>query len=73
MCNLSLFSQLLRIALGIILIAFAWLGPQTLLLNTEWMSLWRIGWLGLIPLISGIAAFCPVYAVLGCGHKQKPH
>ena len=27
------------------------------------------GWLGIIPLVSGIAAFCPIYAVLGLGHK----
>ena len=71
MCNLSIFSQLLRIILGIILLALAWFGPQTSLLSLEWMSLWRLGWLGLIPLISGIAAFCPIYAVLGFNHKKK--
>jgi hypothetical protein len=39
------------------------------------MHLWKLGWIGLIPLISGIAAFCPIYAILGFGHKhhdQKP-
>ena len=71
MCNLSIFSQLLRIILGIILLALAWFGPQTSLLSFEWMSLWRLGWLGFIPLISGIAAFCPIYAVLGFDHKKK--
>ena len=71
MCNLSIISQLLRIVLGIILIALAWFGPQTSLLSFEWMSLWRLGWLGIIPLISGLAAFCPIYAVLGFGHKKN--
>jgi len=71
MCNLNIISQLLRIILGIILLALAWFGPQTSLLSLEWMSLWRLGWLGFIPLISGIAAFCPIYAVLGFDHKKK--
>lgn len=71
MCNLGLFSQVLRIILGIILIALAWFGPQTSILSFEWMHMWRLGWIGIIPLISGIAAFCPIYAVFGFGHK--PH
>ena len=71
MCNLSIFGQILRIIIGLVFIAFAWFGPQTSLLDFEHMSLWNLGWLGVIPLISGIAAFCPIYAVLGCGHKHN--
>jgi hypothetical protein len=71
MCNLSIFGQIFRIIFGLILIALAWFGPQTSILSFEWIELWNIGWLGIIPLISGIAAFCPVYAVLGCGHKHE--
>ncbi len=56
---------------GAMLIALAWLGPQTDLLSFELMGLWKFGWLGLVPLISGISAFCPVYAVLGRGHQKK--
>jgi hypothetical protein len=70
MCNLNLFGQLFRIVLGLVLIAFAWFGPETTLLDFEHMELWRLGWLGLIPLISGLIAFCPVFAVFGCGHKM---
>lgn len=70
MCNLSIFSQLLRVIIGLILIALAWFGPQTSLLDVELIHLWKLGWIGLIPLISGIAAFCPIYAVLGLGHKN---
>ncbi|MBT8118290.1 MAG: DUF2892 domain-containing protein [Gammaproteobacteria bacterium] len=69
MCNLGIFSQVSRIIIGLLLIALAWFGPQTDVLPFDLMYLWRLGWLGLIPLISGIAAFCPVYAVLGFGHK----
>jgi len=69
MCNLSTLSQLFRIIVGLTLIALAWFGPHTSILPYEWMKLWALGWLGIVPLISGIAAFCPIYAVFGFGHK----
>jgi hypothetical protein len=71
MCNLSIFGQLARITIGLTLIIIAWFGPQTSILSFEWMVLWKLGWLGFIPLFSGIAAFCPVYAILGHDHQQK--
>ena len=71
MCNLSTVNQVLRVIIGLALVALAWLGPQTSLLPFEWITLWKLGWLGLVPLISGIAAFCPIYAVLGFGHKPE--
>ena len=70
MCNVNGIGQFLRVLFGLILIALAWFGPQTSILSFEFMYLWRLGWIGLIPLISGIAAFCPIYAVLGFGHKH---
>ncbi|MFV2004644.1 MAG: DUF2892 domain-containing protein [Gammaproteobacteria bacterium] len=74
MCNLNTLSQILRIVIGLILIGVAWFGPQTSILPLEWMKMWSLGWLGFIPLISGIAAFCPIYAVFGFGHKpDKKH
>lgn len=74
MCNLNIIAQLLRVIFGIALIALAWFGPQTKILSHELMYLWNFGWLGIIPLVSGIAAFCPIYAILGLGHKtdKKP-
>ncbi len=69
MCNVSGIGQFIRVLIGLILIALAWFGPQTSQLSFENMYLWKFGWLGLIPLLSGISAFCPVYAVLGFGHK----
>ena len=69
MCNLNIFGQIFRILSGIILIAAAWYGPQTQILPLELMNLWKLGWLGIIPLVTGILAFCPIYAVFGIGHK----
>ena len=43
-----------RIVLGLALVALVFVGPQT------WL-----GWIGLIPLATGIAGFCPLYQVLG--------
>lgn len=69
MCNLNVLSQILRFAIGLTMIAIAWFGPQTDILAPQWMSFWRLGWLGFLPLLSGIAAFCPLYAVFGFGHN----
>ena len=46
--------RVLRVALGAVLIALVFVGPQT-----PW------GWLGLIPLITGLVGSCPVYTLLG--------
>lgn len=71
MCNVNGIGQFLRVTTGLALIALAWFGPQTSILNFEWWYLWKLGWIGLIPLLSGIAAFCPIYAVFGGGHQKK--
>ncbi len=70
MCNVNELGQFLRVILGVILIALAWFGPQTSLLSFEWINLWNLGWLGMFPLLSGIAAFCPIYAVFGFNQKN---
>lgn len=43
-----------RIALGLILIALVFVGP-----HTAW------GWLGLIPLATGLMRTCPAYSLFG--------
>lgn len=51
-----------RIVLGLILLSLVFVGPQ---------SLW--GLVGLIPLTTGLAGFCPLYRLLGistCSIKQ---
>ena len=44
----------IRIVLGLALIALVFVGPKT-----NW------GWLGLIPLITGLTGFCGLYKLLG--------
>ena len=44
----------LRIVVGLGLISLAFLGPQT-----AW------GWIGLVPLVTGIVGWCPAYSILG--------
>jgi hypothetical protein len=44
----------LRIIVGLILLSMVFVGPQTV---------W--GWIGLVPLITGLVGTCPVYSVLG--------
>ena len=46
--------RLLRVIVGLVLIALAFVGPQT-----PW------GWIGLVPLLTGIVGFCPAYSLLG--------
>lgn len=43
-----------RVVLGVALLAAVFVGPKT----------W-IGWLGLVPLVTGLVGFCPLYRLLG--------
>lgn len=52
--NIGTLDRTLRIVLGLALIALVFVGPQ---------SPW--GWFGLIPLLTGLVRFCPLYSVLG--------
>jgi hypothetical protein len=52
--NMSGLDRLLRIVLGLLLLSLVFVGPRT-----DW------GFLGLIPIISGVMGFCPVYSLLG--------
>ena len=53
-----------RIVVGLVLISLVFVGPQA-----SW------GWVGLIPLITGLSSFCPFYTLFGMktcsldGHK----
>ena len=52
--NVGSTDRVLRVVLGIILIALVFVGPQT-----AW------GWLGLIPLLTGLFRMCPLYSLIG--------
>lgn len=52
--NEGIVDRVLRIALGGTLLALVFVGPKT-----PW------GWLGLIPLATGLVGTCPLYSVFG--------
>jgi hypothetical protein len=52
--NVGSTDRLLRIVLGLVLIALVFVGPQT-----AW------GWLGVIPLATGFLRICPAYSLFG--------
>ncbi len=52
--NEGLIDRLLRIIVGIGLIALVFVGPIT-----------PFGWIGVIPLFTGIVGWCPIYTMLG--------
>lgn len=54
MRNEGKLDRALRVAVGAGLIALVFAGPQT-----PW------GWLGLVPLLTGVVGFCPLYRLLG--------
>lgn len=57
--NMGSVDRIARIVLGLVLIAFA-LG--FLLPGSAYA--W-IGWIGVVPLLTAILGFCPLYTVLG--------
>lgn len=62
--NVGGTDRVLRILAGAVLIGLAITGV---------IGWW--GWLGLIPLLTGLAGFCPLYLLLGfntCPLKKKP-
>lgn len=52
--NVGGIDRLLRIILGLVLIALVFVGPQTV---------W--GWIGVVPLVTGLVGFCPLYRLIG--------
>jgi Protein of unknown function (DUF2892) len=52
--NVGSVDKLVRIVVGLGLIALVFVGPQT-----PW------GWIGLVPLLTVALGWCPLYTVLG--------
>lgn len=52
--NVGGIDRLLRIVVGIVLIALVFVGPKT-----PW------GWVGLVPLLTGLFSTCPLYSLIG--------
>jgi Inner membrane protein YgaP-like, transmembrane domain len=51
----------IRIVLGAVLLLLVFVGPKT-----TW------GWLGLVPLATGLVGFCPLYRLLGARTCELP-
>lgn len=61
--NEGTVDRTLRIVVGLALLSLVFVGPQTL---------W--GLVGLVPLLTGVVGFCPLYKVFGfntCALKTK--
>jgi len=53
-CNIHHIERVLRVVIGMFVLSLAFWGPA---------SAWA--YLGLIPLVTGLAGYCPPYALLG--------
>jgi hypothetical protein len=58
--NIGGIERILRIVVGLALIAIVFVGP-----TTNW------GWIGVIPLATGLIGWCPPYALLGINTCKK--
>jgi hypothetical protein len=52
--NEAIWDRAIRVVLGVGLLSLAFLGPQT-----PW------GYIGILPLVTGLAGYCPLYQLLG--------
>lgn len=52
--NEGKLDRIIRVILGLVLLSLVVVGPQTL---------W--GLVGIVPLMTGIAGFCPLYKLIG--------
>jgi hypothetical protein len=52
--NVGGFDRIVRIVLGLVLIALVFMGPKT-----PW------GWVGVVPLVTGLLRTCPLYSLVG--------
>ena len=58
-CNVGGIDRVLRIVVGLVLIGLA---------ASNVVGIW--GWIGIVPLATGLLKFCPLYTILGiksCG------
>jgi len=52
--NLATWDRVIRVVLGLALIALVFVGPKT-----QW------GWIGAILVATGLVSFCPLYRMIG--------
>ena len=61
MTNEGTIDRAIRIVLGLGLLALVFVGPQT-----------ALGWIGVVPLATGIIGFCPLYKIVGLSTCPMP-
>jgi hypothetical protein len=52
--NVGTVDRFVRILFGLVLLSLVFVGPKTL---------W--GWIGILPVLTGLISFCPLYALIG--------
>lgn len=52
--NEGTVDRAVRVSLGVVLLSLVFVGPQ---------SAW--GWVGLVPLVTGLVGTCPLYSLFG--------
>jgi hypothetical protein len=63
MTNEGKVDRIIRVVIGLGLLSMVFVGPQT-----PW------GWIGVVPLATGVLGFCPLYRLAGintCGVARK--
>ncbi len=58
--NVHNIERVIRVVVGLAIISLVFVGPQ---------SAW--GWLGLIPVATGLSGWCPPYALIGINTCKK--
>ena len=58
--NVGGIDRVLRIIVGAALISLVFIGPMT-----PW------GWIGVVPLLTGLIGWCPPYAMLGWSTRKS--
>ncbi len=59
--NEAIWDRTIRVVLGVGLLSLVFVGPQT-----PW------GFVGVVPLLTGLAGFCPLYRLLGVSTCPAP-
>jgi len=60
--NEGTIDRALRVVVGLAVLSLVFVGPQT-----AW------GWVGLVPLATGLIGFCPLYSILGINTCSLRH
>lgn len=55
------WDRALRVIVGVVLISLVFVGPQT-----PW------GWIGIVPLLTGLSGRCPAYSIFGVSTCARP-